>query len=263
MEGFLDELATHEPPFVVKLARAPGARESRWAHLLAGAVADAAPPAPRPARGPRGRFGAGLSEVAAMRVEQLRMKCELERLRAQVARLARELGVELDAAPERPTEALADRAAALVVPEQLERILAGALAVALAAEQLGLRLDGQVGDVDDVLRDQRVDHVLDHADEVGVERGEGAALWRGGAEEGAHVGVVVGQELGPALIAAMQAVDGPLGVAADERHRLMIAARPPAGRGNAPGAGHSSRERRRQAAVAFAGAYLAAFRPST
>ena len=33
-----------------------------------------------------------------MRAEQLRMKGELERLRAQVARLARELGVELDAA---------------------------------------------------------------------------------------------------------------------------------------------------------------------
>jgi len=36
VEGFLDELAAKEPPRVVKLARAPGARESRWAHLLCG-----------------------------------------------------------------------------------------------------------------------------------------------------------------------------------------------------------------------------------
>ncbi len=95
VEGFLDELATHEPPFVVKLARAPGARESRWAHLLAGPVADAAPAAGTGA--PLADAALGLSEVAALRVEQVRMKGELERLQAQVARLARELGVDLDA----------------------------------------------------------------------------------------------------------------------------------------------------------------------
>ena len=93
VEGFLDELATHEPPFVVKLARAPGARESRWAHLLSGEVADAAPAGPG---APAGDSALGLSEVAALRAEQVRMKGELERLRAQVARLAAELGVELD-----------------------------------------------------------------------------------------------------------------------------------------------------------------------
>jgi uncharacterized protein YceH (UPF0502 family) len=96
VEGFLDEMATHEPPFVVKLARAPGARESRWAHLLAGPVADAAPASPAGPGMPVGDAGLGMSEVAAMRAEQLRMKGELERLRAQVARLAAELGVELD-----------------------------------------------------------------------------------------------------------------------------------------------------------------------
>jgi uncharacterized protein YceH (UPF0502 family) len=96
VEGFLDEMATHEPPFVVKLARAPGARESRWAHLLSGPVADAAPASATGAGRPVGDAGLGLSEVAAMRAEQLRMKGELERLRAQVARLATELGVDLD-----------------------------------------------------------------------------------------------------------------------------------------------------------------------
>ena len=34
VEGFLDELAAKEPPRVAKLARAPGSREPRWAHLL-------------------------------------------------------------------------------------------------------------------------------------------------------------------------------------------------------------------------------------
>jgi uncharacterized protein YceH (UPF0502 family) len=100
VEGFLDEMATHEPPFVVKLARAPGARESRWAHLLSGAIADAAPSVAAAGPGtPLGDTALGLSEVAAMRAEQLRMKGELEHLRAQVARLASELGVDLDADP--------------------------------------------------------------------------------------------------------------------------------------------------------------------
>jgi uncharacterized protein YceH (UPF0502 family) len=98
VEGFLDELATHEPPYVTKLARAPGARESRWAQLLAGPVAEAAP---APAGGgpgtPLSDAGLGLSEVAALRAEQLRMNAEITHLRAQVARLAKELGVDLDA----------------------------------------------------------------------------------------------------------------------------------------------------------------------
>jgi uncharacterized protein YceH (UPF0502 family) len=49
VEGFLDELSTKQPPRVVKLARAPGAREARWAHLLCGEVLNAAPP-PAPER---------------------------------------------------------------------------------------------------------------------------------------------------------------------------------------------------------------------
>ena len=97
VEGFLDEMGTLEPPFVVKLARAPGARESRWAHLLSGEVADAAPASTSGPGAPAGDAALGLSEVAALRAEQLRMKAELERLRAQVARLAAELGVDLDA----------------------------------------------------------------------------------------------------------------------------------------------------------------------
>jgi len=41
----------------------------------------------------------GLSEVAALRAEQLRMNGEIARLRSQVARLAAELGVDLDVDP--------------------------------------------------------------------------------------------------------------------------------------------------------------------
>jgi uncharacterized protein YceH (UPF0502 family) len=44
VDGFLDELAAKEPPRVVKLPRAPGSREARWAHLLCGEVAAATPP---------------------------------------------------------------------------------------------------------------------------------------------------------------------------------------------------------------------------
>jgi uncharacterized protein YceH (UPF0502 family) len=45
VQGFLDELASRS--FVVQLAKLPGARESRWAHLLSGTPAiDAQPPAP-------------------------------------------------------------------------------------------------------------------------------------------------------------------------------------------------------------------------
>jgi len=36
VEGFLDELAAKAPARVVKLPRAPGEREARWAHLLCG-----------------------------------------------------------------------------------------------------------------------------------------------------------------------------------------------------------------------------------
>jgi uncharacterized protein YceH (UPF0502 family) len=96
VEGFLDELATHEPPYVVKLARAAGARESRWMHLLCGPVADAAPVGPSGPGTPLADAGLGLSEVAALRADQVRMNAEIARLRAQVERLAKELGVELD-----------------------------------------------------------------------------------------------------------------------------------------------------------------------
>ena len=79
VEGFLDELAGREPaPYVVRLARAPGAREPRWAHLLSGAVA--------PPQAPAAAAPAHDEELAALRAE-------VERLKAQVARIQAELGL--------------------------------------------------------------------------------------------------------------------------------------------------------------------------
>jgi uncharacterized protein len=88
VEGFLDELAAKEPPRVVKLPRAPGAREARWAHLLCGEVAfDTADAAP--AQG-----GVSAGEIAALKAEQARLAAELAQLRALVQRMAAELGIE-------------------------------------------------------------------------------------------------------------------------------------------------------------------------
>jgi uncharacterized protein YceH (UPF0502 family) len=74
VEGFLDELAGKEPPRVVKLARAPGEREARWAHLLCGEVLAAMAPA------------------RAAAAESTDLLARVEALEEQVQRLLRELG---------------------------------------------------------------------------------------------------------------------------------------------------------------------------
>lgn len=95
VEGFLEELAEKTPPFVVKLARAPGSREARWAHLLSGEVtgerfvAGAAP-----IGGGDGSVAAG--ELAALKAEQARLSTEVASLRALVQRMAGELGINTD-----------------------------------------------------------------------------------------------------------------------------------------------------------------------
>jgi len=86
VEAFLDELAAREPPAVVRLARAPGAREARWAHLLCGevvaAVASAADAPP---------------DVAWLQAEQQRLAARVDALEAMVRKLAAELGVDTSA----------------------------------------------------------------------------------------------------------------------------------------------------------------------
>jgi len=91
VEAFLEELADNDPPRVVKLARTPGERESRWTHLLCGE------PSAELLR------GAALSdeplppgELEGLRAQQRELSERVERLEALVAHLAGELGVSLD-----------------------------------------------------------------------------------------------------------------------------------------------------------------------
>lgn len=85
VEAFLDELQARGEdkggPLVVRLPRAPGAREARWAHLLCGPVDVSAPQAPP---GPE----AGTADAAlAARIERLEARVdELERLLHQAGR---------------------------------------------------------------------------------------------------------------------------------------------------------------------------------
>ena len=80
VEGYLDELAARAvQPYVRRLARQPGAREGRWAHLLCGEAgideAEAAAP----------RAGAIGSQAEPDGIDALRAR--VERLEAEVAEL--------------------------------------------------------------------------------------------------------------------------------------------------------------------------------
>jgi len=93
VEAFLDELAARSTekggPLVVRLPRAAGSREGRWAHLLSGMPEVAT--AVRQAAG--GASSVPLGEVAALQAEQAALRTELEALRSLVERLYTELGV--------------------------------------------------------------------------------------------------------------------------------------------------------------------------
>jgi uncharacterized protein YceH (UPF0502 family) len=78
VEGFLNELA--EKPFVKELGKAPGARETRWGHLLSGEPVFTASVAGTSAE------VVTVSELAAIRAE-------VETLKTTVARLCKELGI--------------------------------------------------------------------------------------------------------------------------------------------------------------------------
>jgi uncharacterized protein len=89
VEGFLDELQERSDekggPLVVKLARAPGAREQRWAHLLCGPVADTG-------AAPSGGT-ASPGENAGLNARLAAMEAEVASLRQTVQRLCAELGL--------------------------------------------------------------------------------------------------------------------------------------------------------------------------
>ena len=91
VEAFLDELQDRSTekggPLVVKLERAPGMREQRWAHLLCGPV-DTSPSA-QPDAGARN--GGALEASHLQRIEWL--ETEVAQLRATVQKLCTELGL--------------------------------------------------------------------------------------------------------------------------------------------------------------------------
>jgi uncharacterized protein YceH (UPF0502 family) len=91
VEGFLRELAEREGGALVReLARQPGARETRWAHLLSGEPALAAvESAPAPSTGD----AVTVSEIAAMKANIGQLQTEVAQLREIVSRLSRELGI--------------------------------------------------------------------------------------------------------------------------------------------------------------------------
>ena len=89
VEACLDELAERFPPRVVKLPRAAGEREARWAHLLCGDVA-----LPSALAATDAPVGVSAGELAALKAEQTRLADEVAELRTLVQRLAQELGFD-------------------------------------------------------------------------------------------------------------------------------------------------------------------------
>ena len=91
VEGFLEELQDRSPekggPLVVKLARAPGTREQRWAHLLCGPVDATQTGGMNTGRSTDGATSGNTSE----RLE--RLEAEVAQLRNTVQKLCAELGV--------------------------------------------------------------------------------------------------------------------------------------------------------------------------
>jgi hypothetical protein len=92
VEGFLHELAARPAgALVVELPRQPGARETRWAHLLSGVPATEtfAPAGPNES----GPDAVSASELAALKSNVAHLQAELAALKATVAKLRDELGV--------------------------------------------------------------------------------------------------------------------------------------------------------------------------
>ncbi|HEY2189135.1 MAG TPA: YceH family protein [Caldimonas sp.] len=92
VEGFLDELAARPAEkggaLVLKLPRAPGAREQRWAHLLCGPVDVTALPVAVDAESI-----VPASELAALKTRVSATEAEIARLATLVERLCRELDI--------------------------------------------------------------------------------------------------------------------------------------------------------------------------
>jgi uncharacterized protein len=90
VETFMREFA--EKGFVVELPKAPGARETRWAHLLSGAVdvAHAAPQGSAPHE--RASVALDLDEIATLRKRVSALEAEQAALKETVEKLLAQLG---------------------------------------------------------------------------------------------------------------------------------------------------------------------------
>ena len=92
VEAFLAELSQRPAgALVVELARQPGARENRWAHLLSGAPAFETTTGVALADGAGGDIALG--EIAALRADIARLDGEVADLKATVAKLCTDLGI--------------------------------------------------------------------------------------------------------------------------------------------------------------------------
>ena len=91
VEAFLEELAARpDGARVVELARQPGTRETRWAHLLSGPPDEAAAPAPASVSGAE---APSLGEIAALKANVDRLEAEVAEIRDKLASVCRELGL--------------------------------------------------------------------------------------------------------------------------------------------------------------------------
>ena len=84
-----DRSAEKGGPLVVKLPKAPGNREQRWAHLLCGPV-----DLSQPAAGGSGHSSATEDDVIALTRRVQTLETEVDSLRQTLARLCEQLGVE-------------------------------------------------------------------------------------------------------------------------------------------------------------------------
>jgi uncharacterized protein YceH (UPF0502 family) len=87
VETELEELATRpDGPFVARLAREPGRRESRYMHLFSGEAPPYVEEEPRPSRaapGPAGGVSAHEERIAALEAAVTELRHELELLKAR------------------------------------------------------------------------------------------------------------------------------------------------------------------------------------
>jgi len=92
VEAFLNELAERKDGALVReLAKQPGARETRWVHLLSGEpVIAASPIAAAPGNSSE---AVTVSELATMKANIDQLQREVAELKETIAKLSRELGV--------------------------------------------------------------------------------------------------------------------------------------------------------------------------